>query len=656
MFAKLLAQVSSQDIARLWRLSRSLFGIVNLAQPKIIYDPSEQMGNISLLAKQTHIYIRSVEERLGPFDLESYRALEHWFTVGIEEYQKPALATYTKQLFHSLHSQGDTITFPPEKVSFQMYMIMLMANLIGYHKWIPYDYKTSLIMKVSVARAFQTPNLVSSEQVDFLSIIYQELVINYRLVKERGLPLHLFYNKLTHKRSQISTFWRFFMRTNELLWKQTVLSTSEKLLSRMDQDAHRLASIIENSRQNNYISEVRTAAEIIIKYSGTRDDRDVLALSHTETQGNSKTMVLASQKTNRESLESTPQKGHGLAGEMSSGKKQSQKISSRRASQGLSLFRPGEREFGANLTRQPQDYMAMIKGAGLAESDDEALCMYYLDLANHFDLPYAGQDRPFIESVLSTGSVWDPADAIRELDMRLTLQQGPFIPGVTTMKIDIGDTILKPDPYRHPDLFLYVDASGTMKNPAKEFSQPTLMATLLAEKVLQVGKRVRVCSYDSHLTYKEMNHLSADIDEIMSYILNYHPVERKTTFPFPDLEQTYLEYPNEILHVAIVSDDAFLESLTTRYGHRNGLQILEETLLSHQSGGTAFLDAPIDQIMLAFKNYGYHEVDTPFGQRIDIPELRLSVYALKGWQGGDSAVSDATHRVFDTFNDPGLGI
>ena len=84
--------------------------------------------------------------------------------------------------------------------------------------------------------------------------------------------------------------------------------------------------------------------------------------------------------------------------------------------------------------------------------------------------------------------MWDVTTPLEQIDWLGTLLNSPhIIPGVTTRQRQYG-TSPGADPEAIPiDLYLGVDCSGSMGNPAQHLSYPVLAGVIIALSALRVG-------------------------------------------------------------------------------------------------------------------------------------------------------------------------
>lgn len=180
---------------------------------------------------------------------------------------------------------------------------------------------------------------------------------------------------------------------------------------------------------------------------------------------------------------------------------------------------------------------------------------------------YRSRARPFVrplqepaatargEDIPGPRTTWEIGEDIDDIDWTASLELGPWIvPGVTTRR---RETL--PDEPRHEhapiQLDLYLDSSGSMRNP-RASSPAVLAATILLESVLRGGGRARVTSFSGPGQVSGSEDFTRNRAEAMAHVLTYFG--GGTTFPLDLLERRYLgtsRGPERRRHLVVLSDD-----------------------------------------------------------------------------------------------------
>ncbi|HAR64453.1 MAG: hypothetical protein DKM50_00805 [Candidatus Margulisiibacteriota bacterium] len=632
--------LSIDEYNKLWRLTGPLLGNVSLRQPTVLRteqdlkkypEMQDEIGGISIPTKDTYINVQKFQKAFGPFTQDDWNEIKKWIENEIDTNRDPKKTTVTRNLLGGIAEQVNSGTISIEKAGFQVYMIMLMGHEIGHHKWIPYDLKTLILIVDSVYKVTE-----DQDKAAYIANVYEDLVINDRLFSERGVPMHLLYEKMTDEKSNISPFWQLYMRTCELLWQQSILPEGKKevltfsedlfkaqstdISPELECDAALLVKIIRDSQPRNYIIKAKEAAEIINKYYDPQENSNPSPLDSDMSSGNKKSSAGAVAKD-----------------------------AAKKAAEGMSRKQEGENGYGA--VRELPEYQGLMRRMNLADDTIEATIMYYLDLASPYAVQFPSVPRWHGAEVMEGVAGWDPSqDPIERLDLPLSLQQGIIIPGYTTLQREYVEGLDTKETIEPPDLLIYTDASGSMTNPNKKLSPLTLAGTIAVESALNSSKQVRACNYETQQNYVAMDGMSDNRNEIMKYLLNYNPRQGSTEFPFQDLVEAYDNYNNEPVHLVVISDGDFLSDLRANIEGKTGLQILEEMLLSRKGGGTLFLNSDTNGIITAFKDFAYEKIEISNKlTKIYIPDLKLTIYPVQHWNGLEAAAADMSQATYDPY-------
>lgn len=145
--------------------------------------------------------------------------------------------------------------------------------------------------------------------------------------------------------------------------------------------------------------------------------------------------------------------------------------------------------------RNPNDYRELMKSIGLNLPEEELTARYYRERSNAHLIRFPTRAARQAADPLPEGlDPWDIGSPVSAIDWVESLVRSPIvIPGYTTLERSYGEVAgfeVKPVPL---DLYLGVDCSGSMPNPAFCFSYPVLAGTVLLRSALRAGARVMVC-------------------------------------------------------------------------------------------------------------------------------------------------------------------
>jgi hypothetical protein len=243
--------------------------------------------------------------------------------------------------------------------------------------------------------------------------------------------------------------------------------------------------------------------------------------------------------------------------------------------------------------RQPFEYREVLRAAGV-ELDDRALtARYYRERALPYLIRFPAREVPQTIDPLPEGlDVWDVGSPLTEVDWLNTLLASPVVvPGVTTRQRVYGGTPGHERDRQTYDLYLGVDCSGSMGDPARSLSYPVLAGAIIALSALRAGSRVKVV-----LSGEPGNSLSTD-----GFVRDEATVLRTLTsylgtgyaFGIHRLGETFApeaqRQQRRPVHVLIVSDHDMFSMLNELGSGRVGWEVAAEALARCRGGGTFVL-------------------------------------------------------------------
>ena len=607
----------SRSFVHAWGQARRLWGEVALRSPKLLetetdlaqYEMAGEIGGFSIPTKETFINLVKFMEQFGPFEAEHYG---HLRTKTLEKLEKldPRKAAATQNIIKWLDQRIETGEMTKAEAAVHLFMIILMGHEIGHHKMIPYDFKRSLLLQEAAAKITGDRG-----KANHLTNQYEDILINLALAEVNGLPVEALYQRITGKNESISPLWQIYMRVYEKLLDIEILPRYEtksflKIFKRkvkieipaeIEADADRVVQIIHESRPSNYLQKLPEFAAIFNKYMTDQDLTVPIPLD-----GEVKSKAPAEQP--------------------------GRKASAKKAAEGLGKRQKGEP--GQGQIRPIKEYQIMMTESGIASDVSEATIMYYLDLAREFSVQFPLYPKMAGEEVMEGVALWDPAEHdVSELDLPLSYQMGPTIPGVTTLrrtKVEGYDTKAG---FETPNLVVYVDASGSRPNPNETLSHPVLGATIWIQSAINAGAKVRVVVFDSRKKYNAMPGFTRDVNDAMQYALTYAPSESTTTFPLEDLRELYdnEEYKREPLRMVTIYDDEVSYMLSDEFNGGSGEDLLRQIQTEGRGGGDFLL--------------GCGESETTRKLR----DLGFQVHLMTNWSEIVKAAANSAEAIYDPY-------
>jgi hypothetical protein len=276
--------------------------------------------------------------------------------------------------------------------------------------------------------------------------------------------------------------------------------------------------------------------------------------------------------------------------------------------------------------RGPVEYADVLKASGVKLDDREITARYYRERAIPHLVRFPVRTVQQSTDPIPEGhDLWDVGGELGAVDWLATLQASPaaVIPGVTTRQRLFGDSPGS-DPQRQPvDLYLGVDCSGSMGDPAYKLSFPVLAGAVIALSALRVGAKVMVALSGEPGQTITTDGFVRDEKSVLKTLTSY--LGTGAYFGVHRLDATFRDRPKTArpCHILIVSDNDIYTSLNATADGRLGWDVAREAAQTARGGATYALELP--QYLRDAK--GAAEILTPGAQRMRADGWRLAPVA-----------------------------
>ncbi len=465
----------------------------------------------------------------------------------------------------------------------------ILAHEIGHHVYCPADLTDNARMLARMRVGLPT----KEDLAPFVSNLYSDLLINDRLQRSAGLDISGVYLRLGSEcRDRL---WILYMRMYELLWKldRGKLARGE-IDVRLNQDAQLGARLVRSYAKDWLDGAGRFAAlclPYILQDQSARMQKLMSIWSDTRCAGQGAIPDGLAEIDDGELTGAIhPAEDPELSGvEQPEG-------SSAGASKGKA------RQTGTKTAknyRQPVDYAEVLKAAGANIDPAEMTARYYRERAIPHLIPFPSRKLPQATDPLPEGlDLWDVSAPLEQIDWLGTLLNGPHvIPGVTTRQRQFG-TSPGADPESVPvDLYLGVDCSGSMGNPAVHLSYPVLAGAIIALSALRVGSRVKVVLSGEPGRSISTAGFERDAATVLKTLTSY--LGTGYSFGIHRLVETFdsaAKISSRVkprpVHILIVSDNDMFPMLDSRSQEWLGWDAARQALELAGAGGTFVLELP----------------------------------------------------------------
>lgn len=470
----------------------------------------------------------------------------------------------------------------------ERFALEILAHEIGHHVYCPADLTDNARLLARTRAGLPTKESLAP----MISNLYSDLMINDRLQRSDELDMAGVYLQLGSE-SQ-SRVWTLYMRIYEILWKlgRGALAKGE-CDQRLNQDAQLGARLIR-SYSKDWLDGAGRFAMLCLPYviedeeerlrrvlAGWCDTRDagrggfpegLTELDDAEISGAlhpAEDAELSGIDLSDLSPEEAAKVGGRVPGELSGRKT-------------------------AKNYRQPFEYAEVLKASGVQLGAREITARYYRERAIPHLIPFPVRRQPRTSDPQPEGlDLWEVGSPLDQVDWIGTLSASPVVvPGVTTRERHYGDSPGS-DPQTIPfDLYLGIDCSGSMGDPAHRLSYPVLAGAIVALSALRAGSRVKVVLSGEPGKTISTDGFVRNQAVIMQTLASY--LGTGYSFGIHRLAETFGsdEPPPRPVHLLIVSDNDMFSMLNEKGNGRQGWDVARESLQRCGGGGTFVLQLP----------------------------------------------------------------
>jgi hypothetical protein len=466
----------------------------------------------------------------------------------------------------------------------------VLAHEIGHHVYCPADLTDNARLLARIRAGLPTKETYAP----MISNLYSDLLINDRLQRSAGLDISGVYKQLGGDAETKSQLWLLYLRMYEGLWNLPPGELARgNADARLEHDA-RLGARLIRSYARDWLHGAGRFAALCLPYLIADDEKGLLSkvfvlLGDARCAGNGGFPDGLAEIEDGELYPIHPSEDPDLTGlDIPLDERDGDGASAGRTPGALS----GRKT--AKTFRQPFEYAEVLLAAGVNLDVREITARYYRELALPHLIPFPVKHLPRAADPLPEGlDLWDIDTPLERVDWFGTLLAGPHpIPGVTTRQRHYGESP-SGDPATRPfDLYLGIDCSGSMGDPAHHLSYPVLAGAIIALSALRAGSRVKVV-----LSGEPGQTISTDgfvrgqavvLRTLASYLgTGYSFGIHRLAETFAD--DTVSRHP---AHILIVSDNDIFSMLDQKGDGRLGWDVARDSARRCGGGGTYVLQLP----------------------------------------------------------------
>jgi hypothetical protein len=482
----------------------------------------------------------------------------------------------------------------------------ILAHEVGHYVHAPGTLRDHVRLHDRIRRTLPK-NL--APHAGMVSNLYTDLLLNDRL--ERGGLADIAAVYVALRSEATSELWTFYMRTYERLWLLRPRTLGPEPSETIESDAELAARLVRHFR-DDWLSGAPSFALLVAPYLESLpterpglpgwldtaatslgeqvpdglvdDDFDPDQVQHPAVDAR-----LSDSGASDDPDDDCEGDAAADAGDRD-GVGEGSTVARDRGARGRALRgdgRPDERR----VVRGPQQWIELLRAAGVQIEPSQLLARYYRELAQPHVIPFPAIRAERAGDPLPEGlDPWEPGSPLEAIDWLESLLRSPLVvPGVTTVERSFGTTEGGEPERIAPDLYVGIDCSGSMGNPAHQLAHPIVAAVVLVLSALRAGARAMAClsgEWHGQGSFVDTGGFVRDERALLGVLTSY--LGTGASFGLPRLATTFGPgfRSRRPVHVVVVSDSDFFAEVD---GTKNGWAILKSAVARAGGGATAVL-------------------------------------------------------------------
>lgn len=457
----------------------------------------------------------------------------------------------------------------------------ILAHEIGHHVYAPGDLRDNARLIARIRRGLPTREGFAG----MVANLYADLLINDRLQRSAGLDLAGVFRRL--KEPGADRLWTLYLRIYETLWRLqrgALVDGADDAQLRSDAD---LGARVIRAYGKEWLRGAGRFAALLLPYLLALPEGKGGARRWMDTEGCGAGAVpdgLVDVEDDEEDGALHPAEDPALTG--LSGEEEA--AAPAPGAEGGRERRGGKK----HRYRDPAGYVELMQSLGVKAQPRELVMRYYRERALPHLVPFPARLVKQAADPLPEGlDVWDVGSPVADVDWVGTLAHSPVvIPGVTTLERTMGTTE-GADPQRLPlDLYVGIDCSGSMTNPATGLSYPVLAGAVVALSALRARARVMACLSGEPGRHAQTPGFVRDERALLSVMTDY--LGTGYAFGVLRLKETFLDgpAPERPTHILVVSDSDLFHMLKEV---KDGWELARQAAERARGGATAVLELDV---------------------------------------------------------------
>lgn len=355
------------------------------------------------------------------------------------------------------------------------FLLQILAHEIGHHVYAPADLRDNARLLVRIRRGL--PGQL--RHAPMVANLYTDLLINDRLQRGAGLNMAAVYKVLQSQKKPSSELWNLYMRTYELLWSLPAGTLcTDRISPAVQGDAPLAARLIRSYSKDWLAGSGRFAALLLPYLEGMGESVPAWLDAILAGAGGEVPEGLSEVEEDERTGALHPAEDPALSGVPAPTRTPTQ-----------------DSQADGRTERGPTEYQELLKSLGVNLPPEEMVARYYRERSGPHLIRFPVRRVRKAADPLPEGlEIWDVGSPLSAVDWVESLVRSPLVvPGLTTVERSYGNTEGFESSPQPVDLYLGVDCSGSMPNPAHYHSFPVLAGTVILRSALRAGARVMVC-------------------------------------------------------------------------------------------------------------------------------------------------------------------
>ncbi len=466
----------------------------------------------------------------------------------------------------------------------------ILSHEVGHYVHAPGTLLEHIRLRDRIRRTLPTE---LASHAGLVANLYTDLLLNDRLQRSKAADIAAVFVAL--RRPETSELWTLYMRAYERLWLLSPDTLCAPPSGAIEGDADLMARIVRLFR-DRWLDGAPSFTLLIAPYLETLPKEHAGLPPWMDMAGTSVGGEVPDGLTDDDFDPSTlrhpavdPALGDG-EGELGDGQGNDHAVPPKGAAPGSALRGDG-RPDRRKVMRLPQQWLDLLRSVGVQRDPRELLARYYRELAMPNVLPFPSLRVERAGEPLPEGlDIWELGSPLEAIDWFETLARSPIVvPGLTTVQRVHGVTEGGEPERRPPDLYVGIDCSGSMGNPAFQIAYPVIAGVVLTLSALRAGARVMAClsgEWHGQGKFTETSGFVRDERTVLGVLTDY--LGTGASFGLPRLVKTFVEAPKPArpVHIVVVSDSDLFGEID---GTIDGWALAKRAVDQAGGGATAVL-------------------------------------------------------------------